>query len=277
MLTEQQRARRRNGIGGSDIPIILGLSSYMTPYQLYLDKKGLLEREPETELQRWGNLLEPVIRNEFATRHDVVVETPDTLTHPLIPYLIANVDGLVPSMRAVLEVKTANPYQQKEWDDAMSDGMPLAYMAQVAHYCAVTGYDKAYLAVLIGTHDYREYVYERQQDIEDTIYKAAELFWEGLQSNVEPDLRTVDDVRLRYKATRPEPKTASLEVEQCLFEIAKAKETTKEMESRMEKLKFEVMQYMQESDCLVDSEGKPLATWKANKKGARMFLVKGAA
>lgn len=275
MLTENQKLMRRNGIGGSDMPIILGLSSYMTPYQLFLEKRGLIERQPETEMQRWGNILEPVIREEFARRHEVVVETPDTIIDPFVPYMLANVDGLIPEWNAVLEIKTANPYMQKEWDDAMDDGIPLAYMSQVAHYCAVTGSSKAYVSVFIGTHDYREFVYLRQPDIEKTIYDAAEKFWNAVQSGIEPDMRTIEDLRLRYKQSSPEPKMVTDKVNHHLTELANAKLKCKELESAMEQHKFEIMSYLAESDCLVGLDGKPVATWKANKKGVRTFLLKG--
>ena len=51
MITQQQREERKLGIGGSDMPIILGLSNYKTPYQLYLEKIGEAESTYEdTEL-----------------------------------------------------------------------------------------------------------------------------------------------------------------------------------------------------------------------------------
>jgi len=39
MLTEEQRLRRREGLGASDTAIIMGYSA-INPYQLYLEKKG---------------------------------------------------------------------------------------------------------------------------------------------------------------------------------------------------------------------------------------------
>ena len=62
MLTDEQRSKRHEGIGASDTPIIMGYSSYKTPYQLYLEKTGILIPEQEiTEQQYWGNALEPII------------------------------------------------------------------------------------------------------------------------------------------------------------------------------------------------------------------------
>ena len=42
-----------------------------------------------------------------------------------------------------------------------------------------------------------------------------------------------------------------------------------------EEYKFNLMKFMEDSECLVDEEGKPIVTWKANKRGSRTFLMKG--
>ena len=66
MLTPEQREARKKGIGASDTPIIMGFSSYKTPYQLYLEKLGLVDdTEKETEVQYWGNELERPIMRHF--------------------------------------------------------------------------------------------------------------------------------------------------------------------------------------------------------------------
>ena len=75
MLTEEQRARRCNGIGASDSAIIMGYSSYKTPYELYLEKTGAVEPDEEmTEQQYWGNALEPVILKRFEQENNVTFE-----------------------------------------------------------------------------------------------------------------------------------------------------------------------------------------------------------
>jgi hypothetical protein len=32
---------------------------------------------------------------------------------------------------------------------------------------------------------------------------------------------------------------------------------------------------MQDAECLVDETGKPILSWKADKRGSRRFLLKG--
>ena len=35
MITREQLERRRHGIGGSDAPVVVGLSKWRTPFQLW--------------------------------------------------------------------------------------------------------------------------------------------------------------------------------------------------------------------------------------------------
>jgi putative phage-type endonuclease len=184
MITEEQRKARMMGIGGSDMSIILGLSTYKTPYVLYLEKKGLIESAyKETEQQYWGNKLEGVIRQHFTATHNIDVHEPETLIHPLYDFLRANVDGYIPAWNAVLEIKCSDKYMRHEWGDADSDAIPMQYLCQVAHYCAVTNADKAIIAVLIGGNEYREFTYIRDLELEAKLIDAASTFWKAVQGD----------------------------------------------------------------------------------------------
>jgi len=277
MITEQQRQERKLGIGGSDMPIILGLSSYKTPYQLYLEKTGEeLSAEEMTPMQYWGHQLEGVIREEFARRHNVVIETPDTLIHPNYNFLRGNVDGFIPSLNAVLEVKCSSSWMAKEWGDEGSDVIPMQYLVQVAHYCAVTNADCAYIAVLIGGNDYREYKYTRDKELENYVISAAKNFWECVQAKTPPEPVNQVDLRLMFPKHDPE-KTLSInnDVAEQLTTLVNTRYKIKELSEVEEKYKFNIMQFMKDAECLIDSEGKPIVSWKANKRGSRTFLLKG--
>jgi len=277
MITEQQRAERKLGIGGSDMPIIMGLSTYKTPYQLYLEKIGELTKPDEmTELQYWGHQLEGIVRNEFAKRNNVTVETPDTLVHPFHTFLRANIDGFVPELNAILEVKCSSSFMAHEWGEDGSDVIPLQYLVQVAHYCAVTNADCAYIAVLIGGNDYREFKYVRDMAIENKVIEEARKFWKCVQDRTPPEPINQIDLRLMYPKHDPEKiKTIDTPVAEQLTTLSETRFKIKQLSEIEEKYKFNIMQFMQDAECLVDGEGKPIVSWKANKRGSRTFLLKG--
>ena len=277
MITAEQKEQRKLGIGGSDSPIILGLSSYKTPYQLFLEKKGILATDDEmSPVQYWGNRLESVIREEFAIKNNVFVETPDTLVHPILDFMRANVDGYIPNWDAVLEVKCANSFMAQEWGEDGSDVIPMTYLIQVAHYCSVMNAKEAHIAVLIGGNDYRQYKYVRDLEIEKTIIESGSAFWDCVQKDIAPDPVNQVDLRMMYPRHSPDKSMPiSNEIDNHLKKLFDVKKKMKELKEIEEESQFKLMQYMEDSECLIDETGRPLVTWKVNKRGARTFLIKG--
>jgi len=294
MITEQQRQERQLGIGGSDMPIILGLSSYKTPYQLYLEKIGEAESTyEETELQEWGHRIEPMIRIKFAEKHGFKLRAPiedakyaplcDLITydleaqvHPFNDFLRGNLDGFIPELNAVHEIKCSNQFMANEWGEDGSDVIPMTYLVQVAHYCAVTDADCAYITVLIGGHDYREFKYTRNFELESKIIDAAKEFWHCVQTKTPPKPINQVDLKLMYPKHDPE-KTVTIEPEvaEQLTTLADTRFKIKALSEVEEKYKFNIMQFMKDAECLTDESGRPIVSWKANKRGTRTFLMKG--
>lgn len=277
MITEEQRLARRNSIGGSDMPIILGLSNYKTPYQLYLEKKGLItEVQEETPVQYWGNQLEGVLRTEFSKRNNVsVIEPKDTIEHPLYPFLKGNLDGLIPEWKAVWEGKTSSAYMAQTWGEPGSDIIPLQYLVQLAFYCAVINYNKAHLSVLIGGNDYREFTYIRDMELENRIIDAACKFWSALQNDKPPPATKQIDLRIMFPKHHPDKcKIINPAVLEHLTYAIEMKAKIKELQEIEDSAKFNVMKYMEDSEILLSKDEKPMCTWKTNKKGQRTFLIK---
>jgi putative phage-type endonuclease len=276
MLTDEQRARRQSGIGASDTPIIMGYSSYKTPYQLYLEKTGAIEcDEEETEQQYWGRVLERVILNRFSEENNVEISFPDTVYHPDYPFIFANLDGWIESEKAVVEAKSANSFQRKEWDMALTDGIPLVYLIQVAKQCAVTNASRGYCAVLIGGMEYKQFVYERDKELETVILQADIDFWECVQHRKEPDPLNTSDCRLKFPTPSPEKIVhATFKTEHALKVLTDYKFRIKELQEHEELQKMQLMSHMGDAEYLMGHEGELLATWKATKKGTRVFNIK---
>lgn len=276
MITEQERVDRKLGIGGSDIPIIMGFSSYKTPYQLWCEKTGLIqELYEETPVQYWGNKLEPIIRDEFSLRNNVVIETPSAVTHPFHEFMRGNVDGYIPEWNAVFEAKSSMQFMSREWGESGSDVIPMSYILQVAYYCSLLNADCAHIAVLIGGNDYREFKYTRDNELEATIIKAAKEFWGHVKTGIAPPSIDARDLKLQFPSHK---ESKSIEANDAIKEeirrLQDVKLQLKDLQLKEEKCKFEIMNHMQDAECLVDKNGIPLATFKANKKGARALLMK---
>lgn len=178
---------RKQGIGGSDVAAILGISKWRSAIEVWLDKTNQTNTPiEENEAMRWGKLLEPVIRNHFASvTGKKVVEVKAIMQHPEYPFMIADVDGVTTDddgNPAILEIKTASEYKRDEW----SEGVPAYYQTQVQHYLCVTGVLKAYVAVLIGGNSFRVYEIDADHEIHQMLVAVEKDFWNMVQNMIRP-------------------------------------------------------------------------------------------
>ncbi|EKK3384781.1 YqaJ viral recombinase family protein [Listeria innocua] len=168
---------RRQGIGGSDAGIIMGLNKYKTAFELWLDKTGqVLPDESAGEAAYWGNQMEEVVAKEFEKRTGKKVRRSNMMyQHPEHDFMLANVDRFIVGEDALLECKTASAYLAKEWE---SDEVPATYLVQIQHYLAVTGKSKAYAAVLIGGNKFIWKEIDRDEELINQIIAFELDFWE---------------------------------------------------------------------------------------------------
>lgn len=104
---------RKRGIGGSDVSCLIGINKWKSEIELWLDKTNQTnEISEETEIQMWGHIMEPVLRNHFTeVTGKTVIELKAMLQHPEYPFMLADVDGITvddDNNPAILEIKTAS-------------------------------------------------------------------------------------------------------------------------------------------------------------------------
>ena len=259
MENKQWLYARRGGIGGSDAAVVLGLSHWKSPLQLYNEKIGEGEPIAESEPMFWGKTLEPLIRQRYAdiTGYEVVI--PNTiLRHPAHEWMIANLDGIANNDR-VLEIKTARI--ANGWGEAGTDEIPDIYMAQVQHYMSVTGLKQADVAVLIGGNDFRIYEIPADEEVQALMIEKEAEFWHMVESKTPPEPRTYSELKEKFgsasKAQEVQADESVLRAVQRLKEISAAKKEEDE-------LRAVIMATLKESDTLVFGSDV-IATWKAGK------------
>ena len=179
-INKQWVEARKNGIGGSDVASIMGLNKYSSPLNVWLVKTGRKESPDLSDNQavEWGNRLEDVVADKFADEHPELQVRRRNATMVSIkrPWAFANIDRWVTDGKGnvgILEVKTVGMRRAADWDN----GVPLYYLTQVMHYMSVTGYKYAWVAVLIGGQEFREYYIERDEQDIQAINDAVDTFW----------------------------------------------------------------------------------------------------
>lgn len=294
MLTAEQLLMRKTGIGGSDGAAICGLSKYATPLDIYLDKTTNVVKET-TDAMRRGTILEPFVRSLYERETGYTVqEICKTERHKEHTFMLANLDGVLPSERALVEFKTASYMTKKNWGEAGSDEIPQEYLIQVAHYASVMDIDTVHIGVLFGDealfkafmalqhineqfirypidfdaleYDFRIYTYQRNRELERKLINKERGFWfDHVEKRVPPSPQAgnVEDLLKAY----PKADDQTIEVDQealnKIQELASIKQKKKEIEEQESKVKASVMSLFGNASSLVDSStNKLLATWK---------------
>lgn len=264
---EQWLAKRRLGIGGSDVAAILGLSRWKTPLDVYLDKTGQLPAQPDSEPMLWGRLLEPLILDEFQRRHGIVVERGNEgliSQHPQFPWMLASLDGWAPEVPAVVECKTAR--SADGWGEAGTGEIPAYYQTQVAHYLAVTGAQIAFVPVLIGASDFRVYQVERDDGFVEDLIEAEAAFWhDHVLAGVPPEpVNAADAARLWARDTGETIEVAP-EVADDVEELQALKVQAKDLEERIGSIEDRIKIAFRDASAIAVA-GKQLATFKAQTR-----------
>lgn len=287
MSREDWLAHRRQGLGGSDISAIVGLSKYNTPLSVWLEKTGLYVPEDDpSEAMEWGNLLEPVVADAFSQRSGIPTEPyRHLLAHPEHPHMLANVDRLIPrdpvlgvDIAGVYEGKTTGPWQRKEWGTDDDPKVPDHAALQTHHYLAVTGLPYAYVAVLIGG---QQLVWRRVERDEDLIGKLVVLeaeFWARVE-NGDPPPPMEQDSHLLGDVWTPDPEsTVVLTDDLCalLAQREQAKADEKAAKARAAELDAAVKLALGDSEFGLNADGDVVCSWKQVEASERKASVVAA-
>lgn len=177
MSREQWLEERRKGIGGSDVGAIMGFNPYKSAYQVFLEKTGQYSEDIDNEAVYFGNELEDFVANEFSKRTGKKVRRLNKmLQHPEHEFMLANLDRVIVGENALLECKNVSEYMASAWKD---DEVPASYLCQVHHYLAVTGYEKAYIAALVGGNKFVWKEIERDEEFIQILIEREKDFWEN--------------------------------------------------------------------------------------------------
>lgn len=170
--------QRTQGVGGSDVAAIMGLSPWKTATQLWLEKTRRVEPEDISDKPhvRFGNQMEPLIRDWYHGEHpDRTVRRVNAICKSIErPWAQASLDYEVRDGGewGILEMKTAR--SAKDW----ADGVPDHYLTQVTHYMSVTGRRFADVAVFFrDSCEYRAYRVERDEEDVSAVVSAVDSFW----------------------------------------------------------------------------------------------------
>jgi len=185
---------RLKGLGGSDAPVVMGVSPYTTRYQLWLEKTGQAERDQEKDslITDRGHQLEAYCRPQYELYYGYDVP-PCTMEHETIPWLRASLDGFNAQHRVVVENKWVG---KRSYEEVKYTHQPLPHhVHQLQHQLMVSNADKAHYVVY--NDDYGKiFVVEVLPDakIQEDYMREATAFWELVQKKIPPELCDKDEL-----------------------------------------------------------------------------------
>lgn len=130
---------RRNKIGASDAPVIMEVSPWKTPYQLWLEKCGAIEPHVNKSMKR-GSVMEQEARNQFSNYIGVEV-FPSVETHEHHDWMIASLDGRDIDKKIIVEIKCPG---KEDHNLALDGKIPEKYYPQLQHQMSVCDVNKMF-------------------------------------------------------------------------------------------------------------------------------------
>ena len=278
----QFHAERLQGLGGSDLAVILGLNPWKTPFSLWQEKTQRLEPIDETLPMKFGSYVEEFVAREYAERTGQRVQRFNAmLSHPKAP-LIGHVDRLViPDGQKVasykreirtdkgLECKTASAFaagRDSEWGPSGTDQVLPHYLIQSSAYMALTGCAHWDLAVLIGNHDFRIYHLHRDHELESYLLEEADRWWRDyVIADTPPPPSSELEARQRWPGHTP-GKVVDLDEAQAelIRDYAALKRQAKSQEAWEKILRDQLFPVLADAD-EIRINGQAVATYRANK------------
>ena len=289
---EEFLARRRAGIGGSDISAILGLNPYKSQYSLWLDKTGRAPDEDRDadalERMYWGSTLEDVVAKHYATSRSVRVQRiNEMLRHPSCEIAVANVDraivadgsrarwdekaGRVAGATGLLEVKTAHALAMSgaQWGEPGTDEVPQSYWLQCQWYMGISGLDRADVAVLFGGQKFAVYTIAADPIFNDLLESARDWWQRHVVGDIPPDPTTEDDARRMWRShVAGRDLIVDMDVANDVRELVEVKAQIKGLEEREKALRDRILPAFRDAES-ISFAGQKLATWKANKASTK--------
>lgn len=135
---------RNDFIGGSDIPVIMGISSFKTRYELLLEKAGMKENDfTGNKYTEYGQALEPKIREHINNLYKTTFEP----NRVIVDDLRCHSDGF--NGETILEIKTTSHIFE-------TVGEYKVYLVQLLLYMQMNSVEKGILAVYSRPEDFNE-------------------------------------------------------------------------------------------------------------------------
>lgn len=256
-------------IGSSDIPSILGVNKYSTPYELWLIKMGLKENK-DNKFMFAGRHLEQAVANMFKemTGHNILEGSEKYIVYydDEKSFLSASPD------REIKLSYFTDEYPEEEYslDDIgileckttqenITD-IPDYWYFQVQYQLAITGHKFAFIAYLIRGVDFAYKFIKRNEEVIKFVKEVAIEFYEKYIVTQTPP--PIEDVKIyEIISTKDKEIEAKEDILDIYFKLKELNTELKYLEKKRDEYQSIIKEYMKDSE-LLTKDGKVLVSWK---------------
>lgn len=199
---DEWHAWRRQGIGSSDAPAILGVCPYRTPLDVWLEKTDRASPRSPTIPMRVGLAVESLLLDWVCEQDPgLLLERGKRATDREWPVRRATLDGCSDGL--VVEAKSV-AHARDDLGEPGTDDVPASWLVQVQHQLMTLDYGLAYIPVLIGKERIVKYVVERHLPLCARIDEAERAFWSLVESDTPPPIDFARDAERVHLIAYPE-------------------------------------------------------------------------
>lgn len=262
ILTDEER---RQGLGGTDVAAIIGVSSYRAAIEVWQEKRGETPPQEQTWRMRLGQLFEDAICDTYSEQTGRRLGRMGVVVHKRYPFLYVHPDRRVIGEPGLVEAKKTALH--------LGDELPPVWRVQAQWQMGLTG--RLWVDVVAFTGDdidiRRE---ERDQALIDDLVETAVAFWhDNVQAGVPPEVDGTDAYRhylaAKYPGITEEERTATSEQVLLIDEYIAADWRAKAAKAEMDRIKNVLGDQMESAAVLLAPQAKvrrlmqaPSVSWK---------------
>ena len=258
---------RKGVIGASSAAKHLGLSTFGTPYEAYLEYVGQRPEPTEEEKERMemGHDLEDFIAKQAEKKFAVKLRKSNyAYIDPRYPHLLCHPDRLMVQEnlgeRIAVEIKSNSAFD-KRWGDEDTDEIPMDYLVQVLMYfiCAVPC-DAVWL-IRFSNNKISRYIIRPNVQLQAEIATKLEDIAKRIDSGWIPEASTYEEATKLYNAPTDGEIEADLTIKETVNRLDEVKAEIKGLKSEEDELKKNIITFMQDRSTLT-YQGQTIARYK---------------
>lgn len=184
--TPEWLEKRKQCIGASDAPILMNVSPWRTPFQLWEEKLGL-RQFPVSDAMKRGLEKEEEARQRFEKMTGLLM-MPEVVFHKEYKWMMASLDGIDTNREYIVEIKCPGKIDHEA---ALNGSVPDKYLPQLQHQLLCSDLKMAFYFSYDGANGVIVEV-KRDDDYIEKMINEEKKFYNCMVSFDPPDLTERD-------------------------------------------------------------------------------------